>query len=160
MSKLLTPKQEAFAQEYILHSNATQALIAVYVTQNMSRKSMHEVASRVLKNVKVASRIEQLKAQMATKASVGLEVTQASIVKGLHKLATDPNQPGGVRVPAYMGMAKILGFIVDKKELSGTIEHLLPKRSDMSIEELRAGIATLKALEAGTVEGSYEEVKE
>ena len=154
MANLLTPKQEAFAQEYVKNGgNATAAYKLVYIVTSMARATLNASASRLLAHVMVAPRIIAIRERAAHR----VDVTQDSIVQGLHDIASDTALSPGHRVPAYMGMAKILGFIVDKKELTGTIEHLLPKRSDMSIEELREGIAALKALEAGSVEGEYQE---
>jgi phage terminase small subunit len=57
----LTDKQEQFAQEYIIDLNATQAAIRA----GYSEKTAGEQGSRLLKNVKVLTRIDELKQERA-----------------------------------------------------------------------------------------------
>lgn len=52
----LTNKQEAFCREYLIDLNATQAAIRA----GYSEKTAHEQASRLLANVKVEKRIQEL----------------------------------------------------------------------------------------------------
>ena len=54
----LTPKQEAFVQEYLIDLNATQAAIRA----GYSEKTANEQGSRLLANVKIAKAIAEAKA--------------------------------------------------------------------------------------------------
>lgn len=70
----LTPKQEAFALAYIKTGNASEAYRqAGYTTQTMAAKTVNEAASRLLKNSKVAARIEELRAPALEAAKVDIE---------------------------------------------------------------------------------------
>lgn len=65
----LTPKQEAFIREYLIDLNATQAAIRA----GYSEKTATEQGSRLLTNVNVSTRIEELKSQRAEKLELDAE---------------------------------------------------------------------------------------
>ena len=58
---MLTPKQEKFCQCIIKGMSQTDAYREVYNTKNSTDKSVWECASRLMNDVKVASRLEELK---------------------------------------------------------------------------------------------------
>lgn len=60
MSGKLTQKQEAFATKYVECGDASEAYRFAYNAGNMTAKSVNESASRVLKNIKVSARVEEL----------------------------------------------------------------------------------------------------
>lgn len=68
MPVLLTAKgrHEAFCQQYIVDLNGTQAAIRC----GYKESSAHSVSSRLLKNVKVAERIEELKAERCERTKI------------------------------------------------------------------------------------------
>ncbi|WP_288365624.1 terminase small subunit [uncultured Marinobacter sp.] len=68
MPKLTNPKREAFAQHYALHGNASDAYRHAYQTSRMKEDSIYQSASRLLKDVKVLSRVEELQAIAAKQA--------------------------------------------------------------------------------------------
>ena len=146
----LTPKAELFASEFLVDMNGTQAAIRA----GYSPKRADQMAYELLRKPEIINSINKRRNELRER----LEITQEAIVQGLYEIATDVKQPGSSRVPAYMGIAKILGFIVDKRDITGSIEHVLPQRSNMTIEELREAVATLKALEAKAIEGEYREL--
>jgi phage terminase small subunit len=76
-----TPKQEAFALAYIELQNGSAAYRAAYNTASMSPKTVHEAASRLLKNSKVAARVEELKAPAIVAAALSLERTLLEIAR-------------------------------------------------------------------------------
>lgn len=61
MSRKLTKKQEIFCKEYVKLDDASAAYRIAYKTSNWKDKSVHECASRLLKNIKVHSRVTELK---------------------------------------------------------------------------------------------------
>jgi phage terminase small subunit len=77
----LTPKQEGFALAYIELQNCSAAYRAAYNTANMKRKTVHEAASRLLKNSKVAARIAELKAPAIIAAGLSVERTLQEIAR-------------------------------------------------------------------------------
>lgn len=65
----LTPKQEMFCVEYIKDQNATRSAKAV----GFSEKTASEQGSRLLTNVKVASRIKELQTEVFEKKKLDTE---------------------------------------------------------------------------------------
>lgn len=60
----LTPKQEKFIEVYSETGNASEAYRVAYpVSLKWNEESVHQAASRLLKNIKVLSRVQQIKAQ-------------------------------------------------------------------------------------------------
>ncbi|WP_093231797.1 terminase small subunit [Thermoflavimicrobium dichotomicum] len=57
MGNKLTPKQQRFVEEYLIDLNATQAAIRA----GYSKKTAEAIASRLLRNVKVQTAIQQAK---------------------------------------------------------------------------------------------------
>lgn len=69
--KRLTEKQERFVQEYILCGNATAAYRSAYpVTKNWKSTSVGQQGNKSLKIPKIASRIKQLRSDMAKRAQI------------------------------------------------------------------------------------------
>lgn len=60
----LTAKQEAFCKAYITEDTASDAYRSAYNAEKMSAKSIHEAASRLLKNSKVVARTKELKKEI------------------------------------------------------------------------------------------------
>ena len=71
----LTPKQEAFAQHYAVHRNATESYRVAFKPKNCSPKSINELASKMSKNAKVASRIDVLIARKHEKMTAKFDMT-------------------------------------------------------------------------------------
>lgn len=71
----LTKKQEAFARASIGAENGSDAYRAAYSTKGMTAKTVHEEASRLLANPKVAARIAELCAPGLKKAAMDAEQT-------------------------------------------------------------------------------------
>lgn len=68
MSKL-TAKQDRFCEEYIIDLNATQAAIRA----GYSKKTAFAQASRLLSNVKVQSRIQELRKEASERSKVSID---------------------------------------------------------------------------------------
>jgi hypothetical protein len=60
----LTEKQESFAQLIAGGSTQADAYREAYDAENMTNDSVHQEASRVIKNLKVATRVKQLKEEL------------------------------------------------------------------------------------------------
>jgi phage terminase small subunit len=81
---MLTPKQEAFAQHYALHTSATAAYRAAgYATKSAKSETIHRRAIEVLQNGKVAARIEQLKQRIQERAEHIFDITADRILQEL-----------------------------------------------------------------------------
>lgn len=66
---MLTDKQERFCKEYVIDLNATRAAIAA----GYSEKTANAAASRLLTNVKVENKIQELQKAIAKKLEVDAE---------------------------------------------------------------------------------------
>lgn len=78
MAGKLTPKQEAFVQEYLIDLNATQAAIRA----GYSEKTAEQQASRLLSNVKVAVKVKEAQEERAQRT----EITQDMVLRELAKI--------------------------------------------------------------------------
>jgi hypothetical protein len=115
MAALSNPKHERFAQLLAKGENATAAYKAA--GYSATGNSAEAAASRLLSDVKVQARISELQ----ERAAIKVEKTAADVVRMLEedrKLAREIQQPGAA-VSASMGIAKILGLVVDRSELTG-----------------------------------------
>lgn len=62
---MLTPKQEAFVQNIIQGMSQADAYRSAYSSKNMSDKTIHEAASRLMADSKISARVEELRRQLA-----------------------------------------------------------------------------------------------
>lgn len=115
MAALSNPKHERFAQLLAKGENATNSYKqAGYTAQGNSAEA---AASRLLSDVRVQARIAELQERAAIKA----EMTALDIVRMLEEdraLARQEKQTSAA-VSAAMGIAKILGLVIDRSELTG-----------------------------------------
>ena len=132
-SNVLTPKQERFAQEYLVDLNGKQAAIRA----GYSPRSAEVTASRLLRHDKVGASLRRLQAQTQER----LEITRDTVLEGLYREATDEGSNGTARVQAWAHIGKILGVYVEKTEHGGAIRHLHSAVADLTTEELRELIA-------------------
>jgi phage terminase small subunit len=77
----LTPKQEGFALAYCRLMNASDAYREVYDVKRSTSKSVNEMASRLLKNVKVASMIAEIRARAEDTAILTVERTRVELAR-------------------------------------------------------------------------------
>lgn len=61
---MLTPKQEKFVQGIIEGKSQADAYRSAYSTKNMTDKSIWELSSRLMNDVKVQSRVNELRGQV------------------------------------------------------------------------------------------------
>jgi hypothetical protein len=142
MPPLDNPRWERFAQELAKGQSQTGAYLAAGYRGD---KSPATAASRLSTNVKVAARLRELQEVTAAKA----EVTRESILAELEEarlMAKDNGQPAAA-VSASMGKAKLVGLVVDRKEVGAPGEFA--DLEDMTSDELREHFAALvRSLEA------------
>jgi len=119
MAKKLTENREKFCIKYVECGCGADALREAYDCTRWTNKSIAGKAYELLQNLQIKARINELKEAIAKKH----EITAESIVSELEEarlMAAQVNMPAAM-VSASMGKAKICGFLVDKKELSGGI---------------------------------------
>lgn len=116
----LTPKQEAFVQAYWETGNASEAYRRAYNTTNMKPASVNRLAFAQLENIKITSRLSELKADLARKTVVTVESLSGELDDAL-ALALK-NDQASAAVAAIMGKAKLHGMLIDKQEQRVTTE--------------------------------------
>ena len=108
----LTPKQERFAVFVVELESVTAAYRAAYDTSGMSDKTVHEEASRLRKNPKVAARIAEVQSELQH----SLGVTRATILAELDEAKQIAKSAGDHRALADLAMkkAKLLGYLANQ----------------------------------------------
>ena len=97
----MSPKQEKFCLEYARSGNATEAAkLAGY-----SGKTAYSVGGRLLKNVEIQTRLQELAGEL--KQAKIADVAECQII--LTEIARDKNQKGIVRVKAIENLLKAQG---------------------------------------------------
>jgi len=135
----LTPKQEAFARAFASgdYDSASAAFRAVYGQGNRTDKSVWENASQLLANVKVRSRVEDIRSKAAKSAKFTLEGYLNEFADLYRKCQEKDNM--GAAVAAWEKIGKACGFYVERTE------DVTPERQ-MTPEQLRETL--LEAIEA------------
>lgn len=115
----LTQKQENFCLAYIETGNASEAYRKAYNAAGSSEKSVWELASKMLDNPKVISRLEALREQAARRAILTLE-------RHLEELATlrDEARAEGrysAAIAAEIARGKAAGLYVEQSRTEGEI---------------------------------------
>jgi phage terminase small subunit len=132
-SKGLTPKQEKFAQEYVITGNASEAYRRSYSASNMGANPVEVEACRLLQSPKVALRVKEIQSKIAERHEITVDDLVVELEEA-RKLAKVTEQPSSM-VAATMGKGKLLGMIVDRKDI--TVHSQI---SAMTDEELAAFI--------------------
>ena len=114
-SAVLTPKREKFAQAYVEFDCGASAYREAFSTKNMSDKSVWEHASRLLKDVKVRARVEELKAEHRKRHDLTVDDLLRELEEARVAAMTSEKPQAAAAVGATMGKARILGL--DKQVL-------------------------------------------
>lgn len=83
--KNLTLKQEGFARDYVLTGNASQAYRSNYNAGKMKPETINVKAIELLKNGKVAVRVNELQKDIAQRAKEQFEIDADWILKETHQ---------------------------------------------------------------------------
>lgn len=135
----LTIKQEKFCQLYIELGNASEAYRQSYDCSNYTEKSINESASRLLKNVKVLSRVLELKQAAEKRHNITVDdIIDQLLENRKYALEADTVQSSAATA-ASMGIAKVLGLVVDKQQIDA--KHTVKTARDLTDDDL-ANIAT------------------
>lgn len=105
----LTPKREAFVREYLIDHNGTQAAIRA----GFAKSGAAVEATRLLRNAQVQAAVAAGTAKQAQAA----EITGESILRELHRIGLDPDEPGSVRVRALELTGKHTGIFTERIEV-------------------------------------------
>lgn len=117
----LSPQREAFARAIAKGGTQADAYREAYpVAKKWKDKSVHEKASALMKDVKVMSRVEELRAKVVAKVVLTVENLIAELEEArAAALTAGPSPQSSAAVAATMGKAKLLGFDKQVVELMG-----------------------------------------
>jgi len=134
VEKPLTAKQEAFAQAVADGMTQSDAYRKAYDTKTKSDKSVNEVSSQLMANLKVASRVAELRAKLEAKALWSRE-DSVNVLKQVAKLGLDSESHAKVAdaVNAVQALNKMHGYDAPTKvEHSGGVGVQVVAMADMS----------------------------
>ena len=122
----LTQKQEGFCLDYIETGNASEAYRRNYNCENTSEISINRLAKALMDNVKIASRIEQLRKPVREKAQITLE-THLNDLKRLRDLAEGEGKYSAA-VTAEVSRGRASGLYIEKVESIGPPPQIIINR--------------------------------
>jgi hypothetical protein len=99
----------------------------------MKESTVHVKASELLKNGKVAVRLDELQKRAQKRHDISID-TLTEMLKADRELAREIEQPGAA-VSAVMGLAKIHGLILDKAQISGDGDNPIVTRVELVAPE-------------------------
>lgn len=111
----MTPKQEAFCQAYIETGSVSEAYRIAGYSMNQSTDAVHQNASKL--RTKLLPRIEQLQRGAQVRHDVTVDRLTDLLEKALAKAMAEP-KGASAAVSAVLGMGKLHGLVVDKKEVT------------------------------------------
>ena len=127
----LTAKKEAFCLAYIETNNASEAYRRAYDASKMKDGTVHQTASRLLADVDVTARLEQLRAPVRDRAQITLE-SHLERLNHLSLMAEQAEQYGAA-IKAEESRGKVSGLYVEKIEHSGM--QTIKVTADMSPQD-------------------------
>lgn len=131
----LTPKQQAFVQEYILDFNATQAAIRA----GYSKKTASSQGERLLRNVEVSKALQNAQEERAKK----LERTAEDVLKDIRSLQERARNNDDIKteLKALEIEGRFIGMDKQKIDLSNSDGSLSPMDITVTFDVTHAGKA-------------------
>lgn len=116
---MLTDKQARFIDEYLIDSNATQAAIRA----GYSVDSARQLGSDTLSKPYIQDAIAEGRAKIAERNAITIDDLLNELEQARTAALTSETAQSSAAVAATMGKAKMLGFLTDKTELSGSVHQ-------------------------------------
>lgn len=118
----LTPKQEKFCREFIKDGNASAAYLRSYDSNPKRPESVHEQASRLLKNANVAARIKEIQERISNAKNITLE----SHLERLAQIAESAYLEGKYSAASQCEVARgrVSGFYIEKMQVDVTLRGM------------------------------------
>lgn len=131
----LTPKQEAFVDAILRLGDPVRAYRAAYSAKT-NDSTAHSHALKLLEHPRIQPLIQEAreKARMARGYTVDDALREAEEAR---RLAMDTDTPAAA-VSAVNLKAKLLGLIVDKKEVTQKYEDMSPDQLEQRLQEMAA----------------------
>lgn len=136
----LTPRQESFAQAIVSGLTQADAYRTAYACKNATDNSIIQMASKLMANIKVVSRVAELRKPVVEKLQYGLEQAMNEAQEAFE--VSKSKEQGGAMVAAVQLRAKLNGLLIDRKVVEINAMQELP---DDALERL----IQRKAKEAG-----------
>ena len=158
----LTAKQESFCQLVAIQQyTLTDAYIEAYDTDGMKQDSIYQLSCRLSKQVKVTSRINELRDSVTSELVADVAWTKARFIKEAEANLSQSRDLGQMN-PANTSLqliGRVTQILEDKpmKQVTGTVS-VIHSLSDDILEQLAAlGPSEPDAIvsEAETIEASY-----
>lgn len=119
---VLTPKQEAFCLAYIETGNASEAYRKAYDAEAMKGATVNRSAKELLENPKITARLSELRERAVERTMVTVDMLTERLLRLAQKGEDKDTETGfGVSRMSLMDIAKLNGLVVDKRELSGSV---------------------------------------
>ena len=137
----LTPKQQAFVNEYLIDLNATQAAIRA----GYSPKTAKEHAARLLSNVNVQKAIQEAMARRSER----VKRTADDVLMDIQNATRRARENGDMK-HEFRGLeleGKHLGMFTDRLKITDSLEY--KKVEEMTDEEILAQLAAIDAAKRG-----------
>lgn len=115
----LTPKQASFALLYFETGNASEAYRQAYDADGMKPATVNRKAKELLDNGKIAARLEQLRDEAAARSAVTVDSLLTELEQARMAALSSMVPQAGAAVSATMAKAKLLGFDIQKTEITG-----------------------------------------
>ena len=129
----LTIKQEKFCTVYIETGNASEAYRQSYNCSKTKPESINRLAFDLLQNVKITSRLDELRAEHAKRHNITVDDLVDELNETRKVALSLENPQCSAAIAATMGKAKLLGFIdkkddgKDKDDLASALNKLIDK---------------------------------
>ena len=120
---MLTPKQDKFVQYIIEGMSQADAYRSAYSTKRMSDKTIHEAASRLMADSKIAARVKELRDQLANEKIM----TALERLEWLTNVIKSEDESTGDKLKAVDLMNKMQGEYVHKVDATVSYEDNLRK---------------------------------
>jgi len=127
----LTDKMEAFCRAVTSGSNLSDAYRASYVADQMDPASVHSLACRLMTDLKVRSRIDQLNREIEDNRRMMAVSDAEAALKTLRQMMRQADTDS-VKVRAAELLAKASGMFTDKVEVT---------TSDRSVDDIQRAIS-------------------
>ena len=118
----LTIKQEKFAQLVVELGDNSKAYRGAYDASRMKPESVHRKARELIENVKVAARIDELRAEAAKAHRCTVDSLLRELEEARVSALNRETPQCGAAVAATMGKAKLCGLDKQLVELSGDVD--------------------------------------
>lgn len=115
----LTAKQEAFCLAYMELGNASEAYRNCYDAENMKPETVNRCAKELIDNPKISARLNELRNDAVERNKITVDSLLIELEEARQSALSAANPQSSAAVAATMGKAKLLGYGMEKMEVTG-----------------------------------------